>query len=246
MDRRIGPALKLGLWRAAELIWGLITLACLVAAATAWFRLLAPRELDAPVPAADWSIMPLAPVDSTAADPDSVQPGDQTGLGPDAGDGDGSGSASDPISLDPARLGASELLIPSLGLRAAIGTAEVVAGQLQIPADPARTARWSGGGALDGAAGTVLIAGHVASQGRPGALHQLALIEPGARVWTTDRSGRLSLWQVTELYTRPAGDPHQELYDASGPRRLAIVTCGGRLSGGQYSVNVVVIARPAL
>jgi hypothetical protein len=229
-------------------VWGLITLACLVAAATAWFRLIVPRDLDAPLPAADWSVVPLVPVGSTGADPtdptDPTDPDDPTALDPAAGPGSASAAEADPISLDPAELGASELLIPSLGLRAPIGSAEVVAGQLQIPADPGRTAHWASGGALDGASGTVLIAGHVASQGRPGALHRLARIEPGARVWTTDRSGRASLWQVTELYTRPAGDPHRELYDASGPRRLAIVTCGGRLSGGQYSANVVVIARP--
>jgi hypothetical protein len=142
-------------------------------------------------------------------------------------------------------LGPSELVIPSLGLRAPIGSATVADGRFQVPADPARTARWVDGGQLDGTTGTVLIAGHVAFQGRPGALNQLASIEPGRPIWTTDQSGRASLWLATELYTSPAGDPLPELYDASGPRRLALVTCGGRLSDGQYSVNVVVIARPA-
>lgn len=143
-------------------------------------------------------------------------------------------------------LGPHRLAVASLGIDAPLTAQELAGESLVIPGDPRTVGWWSGGAALDAAAGTTLLAGHVDRDGRLGALHDLYRITPGASVVTTDANGRESRWRVVSLEARPKTDLPE--FSASGPRRLAIVTCGGAVvrteHGTGYADNVIVVAEP--
>jgi hypothetical protein len=137
------------------------------------------------------------------------------------------------------------LVIPSLNVDAPIA-ADVdfaATGVLYPPDDGTTVGRWAGGADLTAAAfeGTTLLVGHVQTRSQPeGALYHLADIQPQAAVLLTDNQGHLSTWVVTGVYTTPKSDPHADLYQPTGPRRLALVTCGGP----GHASSVVVIAEP--
>ena len=102
---------------------------------------------------------------------------------------------------------------------------------------------------MDADEGTTLLAGHVnlAGQG-PGALFNLALMQPGDVVRTSDAEGNTTSWRVTSVVNRPKADGVEEsvLDGPVGPRKLAVVTCGGDLSYanglGNYEDNVYLYA----
>ncbi|MEO7288822.1 MAG: class F sortase, partial [Jatrophihabitantaceae bacterium] len=101
------------------------------------------------------------------------------------------------------------------------------------------------GGQPDSPAGTVLLASHVnyAGQGA-GVFASLYRVQPGALVVLTDRAGRASRWRVTGLDDPLKAKLDSGLFTAAGPRRLALITCGGRVIAGQYERNIVVTAIP--
>jgi hypothetical protein len=138
----------------------------------------------------------------------------------------------------------SWLWVPSVGVSAPIDRIQIVDGVLTPPADGSRVGRWSGGAGLGDDVGTVLVTGHVAVAGVPGALWRLSEIEPGARLVTADEAGRLTEWVASELRVTAAEDLHEDLFWPGGDRRLALVTCAGRVAAGVYTSGVVVIARP--
>ena len=97
-------------------------------------------------------------------------------------------------------------------------------------------------------AGTTLLAGHVNYGGVNGALYKLASIKPGADVYTADNKGTVTHWRVFELTSVVKAALPQDIFTATGPRRLVIVTCGGsvlHLAGGNtYEDNVLAYAVP--
>jgi hypothetical protein len=137
------------------------------------------------------------------------------------------------------------LWVPSVGVSAPVDSARVRDGVFDPPGDPSRVARWAGGAGLDGSDGTVLIAGHVAVRGTPGALFDLHGVAPGDLVWTRSAQGAVRAWAVTELRVTSSDDAHGDLFQpADRAVRLALVTCGGAVRDGRYNNNVVVIASP--
>ncbi|WP_245599722.1 class F sortase [Nakamurella lactea] len=150
--------------------------------------------------------------------------------------------------------GPDRLFIRSLDVEAPIEDVGAEHGAMVIPDVISRVGRWNGGAALTGTAGTVLIAGHVniAGQGL-GALYRLSEIQPGAVVVTTGDTGRRSSWRVTSLESVNKRALPDDIFDGAGPRRLVLVTCGGKLlhidgpHGGYntYENNIVVRAVPA-
>jgi hypothetical protein len=135
------------------------------------------------------------------------------------------------------------LWVPSVGVSAPVDAARVRDGVFDPPADPSRVARWADGAGLDGSSGTVLIAGHVAVRGTPGALFDLHRVAPGDLVWTRSDRGTVQMWAVTELRVTSSDDAHSDLFQpADRGRRLALVTCGGDVRAGRYTSNVIVIA----
>jgi hypothetical protein len=80
-----------------------------------------------------------------------------------------------------------------------------------------------------------------------GALHDLHRVAPGALVITTDESGVAVTWRVDSLESRRKDDLPD--FPRAGPRRLALVTCGGPAQRDQrgraeFRDNVIAMAVP--
>lgn len=210
--------------RVALFGWALVLVVVAVAGVSLLVRGLSPQAPpDAPLPA--------HPFDRRA---ESAQ-GASAGGGPER--------APAP-SYGPNRLG-----IPSLGVDAPLVPESVGAGgDLVIPGDPATVGLWREGPGLAATEGTTLVAGHVSVAGiGDGALLALHRIEPGALVVTTDSAGASHAWRVDALLVRDKDA--LPAFPTAGPRRLAIVTCGGPLlrspAGNTYRDNIISFASPA-
>lgn len=124
-------------------------------------------------------------------------------------------------------------------------------GAMEIPED-VRTVGWyepaPGAGVVPGEDGTAVLAGHVDSRAQgPGAFWALRDLVPADRVEVVHEDGSVSLWEVTEVIRYPKAEvPIEDIFVWSGPKRLALITCGGEFdrSIGSYLDNYVVLARP--
>jgi hypothetical protein len=144
-------------------------------------------------------------------------------------------------------LGPDELAIPSLDINAPVYPEAISNFSLEIPGDVKDVGIWNDGGQVAGADGTVLLAGHINwyNQGN-GALYNLANIQPGAKILLSDATGQVTTWRAVSLQAYPKTQLPQGIFAPIGPRRLAIVTCGGAFDPqtGHYADNVVVMATP--
>jgi hypothetical protein len=135
--------------------------------------------------------------------------------------------------------------LPELGIDAPWVPEPLTAATLAVPSDVHVVGLSRAGGSPDGAIGTVVLDGHVnyVDQG-PGALSPLYRAAPGQLVILTDATGRVSRWRISGLADPLKNDLDPGLFTATGPRRLVLITCGGRVTAGQYDRNVVVTALP--
>ncbi len=164
-------------------------------------------------------------------------------------------SATDSAPIEDGPLPASPMLAPEtlslgpLGVTAPILDATVPDGVLTPPFDVTQVGKWVDGAGLESDDGTVLIAGHVNMSGQGnGALFNLSRMQPGEYVHTSDAQGAVTAWRGTSVVDRPkaAGIEESVLDGPEGPRRLAVVTCGGDLEFtdgvGDYEDNVYLYA----
>lgn len=186
---------------------------------------------------ASLAVVGMRSTDDTSA----VPPGPSVG----ASRSPGVASPADPL-ITP-----NTLALDPVGVRAPIVDATVPNGVLTPPNDVRTVGIWLDGATLDSATGTTLIVGHVNLVGQGnGALFDLGTIEPGEVIRTSDATGATTAWTVTAVTTRPkaAGVEESVLAGPDGPRRLAVVTCGGELEFengvGDYSDNVYLYADP--
>lgn len=152
--------------------------------------------------------------------------------------------------ITPENMGANHLFIPSVDptkvIYASLEANPVSHGDLVIPGDPGILTLHDAGGQPCGSQGTVLIAGHVANRGMKGALYPLSTVAPGSPVYITCADGTLTRWAATTAVRNKKSDLPEDVFDATGPRRAVIVTCGGRLmSNGHYEDNVRLTLTPA-
>ncbi|MGV0157042.1 class F sortase [Rhodococcus sp. GB-02] len=141
------------------------------------------------------------------------------------------------------------LSLDPINIDTPIVDATVINGVLTPPGDVKEVGIWLDGAPLDATTGTTLIAGHVnlAGQGN-GALFDLGTLTPGQEIHTTSTSGNTTTWRVTAVVSRPKADGIEEsvLEGPDGPRKLAVVTCGGDLEYedgiGNYLDNVYLYA----
>ena len=140
------------------------------------------------------------------------------------------------------------LVLPALGVDAAVVPVGVgPGGALSIP-DNARVIGWWSGGAAPGSpVGTVLMAGHVDSaQTGPGALARLSQAPVGARL--TVRGPGSEMTYVVRARRRYLKQdlPWRTIFAQGELPRLVLVTCGGDFDSStrHYTDNVVVIATP--
>jgi len=141
------------------------------------------------------------------------------------------------------------LSLEPINIDTPIVDATVINGILTPPGDVKEVGIWLDGAPLDSTTGTTLIAGHVnlAGQGN-GALFDLGTLTPGQEIHTASASGNTTTWRVTAVVSRPKADGIEAsvLDGPFGPRRLAVVTCGGDLEYedgiGNYLDNVYLYA----
>ena len=135
---------------------------------------------------------------------------------------------SDDGPVTPDTMGLNRLLIPSLDVYAEVTEEWREDGWMTLP--PAKkVGRYGAGATVDSDMGTLLLAGHVSSYGTDGALKWLANIKPGARFYVTDAFGNRADFVADRLDTFVKSALPSDVFDATGPRRAVLVTCGGPL-----------------
>lgn len=152
-------------------------------------------------------------------------------------------------SVAPHDLAPGTIFVPALEIHARLAPMGVSDGSLEIPPDPGVVGWDEQTAPLEAAEGSTFLAGHVEAGGVDGALHDLARIPPGSRVYTRDETGALREWVVTSLQTSRNKTMEPAYFAATGERRLTIVTCTGpvveRDGRRGFRDSVIVIAVPA-
>lgn len=144
---------------------------------------------------------------------------------------------------------AGTIALPSLGV-GPVGTGPSCAepdGILEPPSNPGpMTCSWRGSVPLDSSSGMTTETGHVNYNGRVGAFSRLSQLRPGDPVYTSSSTGRVQAWVVTREYARPKSLPLDvsAFQGPDGPRQLALVSCGGKLTGRSYDDNILAFANP--
>jgi sortase (surface protein transpeptidase) len=121
-------------------------------------------------------------------------------------------------------------------------------GTLNVPKDIDELGWWVGSKPMGAAAGTTLIAGHVDSAvAGLGYFAKLTEMQVGDPITVVDGLGQE--WQFAVSDTQQTGKEAlpAELFDTTGERKLALVTCGGEFdqATGHYTDNFIVWATPA-
>ena len=97
------------------------------------------------------------------------------------------------------------------------------------------------------AQGTTLIASHVAwTKRHRGALYTMATdVKQNQLIWVKGFDGSLSTWRVNGMWFAEHQAFPEDYFSATGPRRLVLTTCGGRVNDyGYYQQNVFLVAEP--
>lgn len=97
------------------------------------------------------------------------------------------------------------------------------------------------------AQGTTLIASHVAwTKRHRGALYTMATdVEQNELIWVKGFDGSLSTWRVNGMWVAEHQAFPEDYFSPTGPRRLVLTTCGGRVNDyGYYQQNVFLVATP--
>ena len=106
---------------------------------------------------------------------------------------------------------------------------------------PARAVSMTGG------EGTTFIASHVAwTKRHRGALYTMATdVSQNELIWVKGFDGSLSTWRVSGMWVAEHQAFPEDYFSATGPRRLVLTTCGGRVNSyGYYQQNVFLVAEP--
>ena len=138
------------------------------------------------------------------------------------------------------------LAIPAIGVdaRGLVPLGRNPDGSLQVPANYA-TAGWFTGGAVPGALGPAVIAGHVDSLAGPAVFYRLAQLRPGDEVLVRLSDGDRVRFRVDGVRHYPKlGFPTEAVYGPVPGSALRLITCGGSFdrAARSYLDNVVVYA----
>ncbi|MCW2716523.1 class F sortase [Pseudonocardia sp.] len=141
----------------------------------------------------------------------------------------------------------ARLDVPVLGVHARVVPVVVAAaGELGVPDDPQVIGWWAAGGRPGVAGAALVLDGHVDSAAAgPGALFRLAALVPGDAVGLVTADGAVLDWTVESVRGYPKSALPADVFAATSPTRLVIVTCGGTFDRRtrQYADNIVVTAR---
>lgn len=135
--------------------------------------------------------------------------------------------------------------IPAIGSTSTIerlGT--LLDGRLETPNDFMKVGWWSGG-AVPGAIGPAVLAGHLDSVQGPAIFAKLHLLTHGDRITVARRDGVVLHFEVTRVDRYPKDlFPASQVYGPTSARELRVITCGGRFDrqARSYTDNTVVYA----
>ena len=140
--------------------------------------------------------------------------------------------------------------IPAQGVHASIDGCAVVDRSLLPPADVGRTCQWLGGARLDARSGTTVLVGEAQWAGRgPAAFGRIGELAAGEQIVTYGSGATATRWRIVEVFRRAKFDGIYPgaFVDGGGPRRLYLISAGGRFDGarGAFLDNVYVQAVPA-
>lgn len=149
-----------------------------------------------------------------------------------------------PVAAPRAGVRPQVVVVPALGVRAAVLPVATVDGALTPPDDPQQLGWWSGGARPGADAGAAVVTGHTVHTGG-GALDDLEELDRGDRVVV--ESGRAQVaYEVDTVQVLGRDDLARrsaEIFGRSGPGRLVLITCED-WDGTAYRSNVVVTALP--
>lgn len=120
-------------------------------------------------------------------------------------------------------------------------------GFLAVPEDISKLGWWIGSAPMGSPRGTTLIAGHVDSAAAGlGVFAKLKSMGEGDRITVVDGLGNPWRFEVTDSVQVTKSQLPAELFDTSGERRLALITCGGPFDAElrSYEDNLIVWAEP--
>ena len=146
----------------------------------------------------------------------------------------------------PARGAAPEaVVVPALGIEAAVSGITLQQGALTPPADPQQVGWWSEGAAPGADAGAAVLTGHTVHTGG-GAFDDLEELAAGDDVVVRTARGRVTyvVDSVRVLDRDELARQSAHIFDQSGAARLVLITCED-WDGTAYRSNVVVTARPS-
>lgn len=140
------------------------------------------------------------------------------------------------------------LTLPS-GRTAPVDPAGVdAAGRLEVPSDPSRVGRWTGGALVDEPFGSTVLAGHVDSRDQGlGVLVELLDVGLGDVVEVGDgERSRAYVVTAVEQVPRARLAAETDTFDQDVDHRLVLITCVGAYDrvAGAYPDNLVVVAEP--
>lgn len=178
-----------------------------------------------------------SPPTGTAADPGGRRTLEVSETG-------GTGPTAKPV-LAPRKPGAPRrVVIPALGVDAAVVPVRAPNDTLVPPADPQRLGWWADGARPGAERGSALVAGHTVHTGG-GALDNLERLTRGQRVVVrTDREQiRYEVVRVSVYSKGRLARDAERVFSQEVPGRLVLITCED-WDGSRYLSNVVVVARP--
>lgn len=118
-------------------------------------------------------------------------------------------------------------------------------GQLEVPDET--EIGWYRYGSSPGRAGATVLAAHVFWNRTVGPFHQLANLDPGARVDVRLDDDTLRTYEVVEraIYDKDSL-PRERIWRTTGDETLVLITCGGSFNPeiSRYRQNIVVYAVP--
>ena len=139
------------------------------------------------------------------------------------------------------------LVIPALGVDAAIVTIATDGEGALVPPTSTAIVGWFAAGPAPGATGPALLAGHVDSRAGPGVFFRLRDLRAGDRVDVVRADGSTASFTVTgHVESAKSAFPTDLVYAPTPGPELRLVTCGGAFdhTARSYLDNIIVQALP--
>jgi sortase (surface protein transpeptidase) len=122
----------------------------------------------------------------------------------------------------------ARITIPKLGVDAAIIAVGRAADGSMDTAHNEHDVAWYKHGAIPGAPGSAVMAGHLDTRISPEAVfYDLQKVEPGDEVTVTDKEGKTAVFRVKGKRFYHYKEPAPEVFEATEESRLNLVTCAG-------------------